>query len=190
VFQLHAQAPGYITSLIVRTDERNAGPDLPAIERAIHEVDRSQAISGAKTMEQYVDDGLVRPRLYAGLVGAFAGLAATLALIGIYGLLAFVVGQRTHEIGIRLALGERRRSVFERVLSRALVLIGCGLAIGVITALAARGVIASLLYDVAPTDAATYAGAAGAFVLVCVLVSVVPAWRAARVNAMAALRYE
>jgi predicted permease len=189
VFQLHAQAPGYITSLIVRTDDRH-GLDIPAIERAIHEVDRTQAISGAKTMEQYLDDALLRPRLYAGLVAVFAGLAATLALIGIYGLLAYVVGQRTHEIGIRLALGERRRSVFERILFQALSLIACGLAIGVLAALAARGVLASFLYGVTATDAATYAIAAGAFVLVCVCVSAVPAWRASTVNAMAALRYE
>ena len=189
VFMLHAQAPGYITNLVVRT-AGDPSVAAPMIERAIHEVDRTQAVSAVMTMEQYVDDALAGPRLYASLVGAFAVIAVTLAVIGMYGLIAFIVAQRRHEIGIRMALGAARDQIFRAVLSQGLSLVGGGLAIGVVGALAARSAVSSLLFGVTAGDPATYAGAAGLFLIASIAVAAIPAHRAARVDPASALRHE
>ena len=189
VFLLHAQAPGYITNLIVRT-AGDPSVAAPAIERAIHDVDRTQAVSAVKTMDQYVDDSLARPRLYASLVGAFAALAATLAVIGIYGVIAYTVNQRTQEIGIRMALGAARQTVFRVVLFQGLMLVLGGLVIGLAAAIAVRGLLSALLFGVRAGDPATYAGAGGLLLLVSLAVAAIPAYRAACVDPMSALKHE
>jgi len=117
LFLLHAQTPGYITTLVVRTSGDPVG-HAPAIRRAIHEVDPTQAVSGVGTIEQDVAKMLARPRLQATLVTCFALIAVVLAVIGVYGLIAYVVTLRTHEIGIRLALGATREKVFVGLLGR------------------------------------------------------------------------
>ena len=164
VFLLHAQAPGYITNLIVRT-AGDPSVAAPAIERAIHDVDRTQAVSAVKTMEQYAGRlaGPAAPLCVAG--GAFAALAATLAVIGIYGVIAYTVNQRTQEIGIRMALGAARQTVFRVVLFQGLMLVLGGLAIGLAAAIAVRGLLSSLLFGVRAGDPATYAGAGGLLLL-------------------------
>ena len=92
------------------------------MRRAVQEVDRTIAVSGVKTMEQYLDDSLAAPRLHAALVSAFASLALVMATIGLYGLIAYVVSQRTAEIGIRMALGAERRDVFRAVFTEGALL--------------------------------------------------------------------
>jgi putative ABC transport system permease protein len=153
-------------------------------------VDPTQAVSGVKTMEQYVEESLARPRLYAALVTGFAVLALMLAILGVYGLFAYIVGQRTHEIGIRLALGAGRGHVFRGVLLQALVLMFAGLAIGVVAALALGNLMSGLLFGVQVTDPATYAIAATVFLVVVLVATAIPARRAARIDPMTALRYE
>ena len=129
VFLLHAQNPGYITSLVVRT----AGDPttfIGSIKAAVRDADRTQAVSDVKTMEQYVGDLLARPRLYAVMVASFALLALVIAAVGVYGLIAYVASQRTHEFGIRMALGAGPAAVFRSVFSHGTILAGAGLAIG------------------------------------------------------------
>jgi predicted permease len=189
VFLLHAQTPGYILSLIVRT-QGEASAQAAAIRRAIQEVDPTQAVSAVKTMEQYLADALARPRMYAALVACFAVIAVMLAAIGVYGLIAYVVTQRTHEIGIRLALGAARGRLFLDLFGQGTRLVAAGLIVGVAAAVACRGLVASLLFGVTSGDPITYAVAAVAFAGVAVAAVAIPARRASRMDPLRALRYE
>ena len=189
VFLLHAQTPGYITSLVVRTDG-DPGSQVTAIRRAIQEVDRTQAVSSIKTMDQYLGESLTRPRLYAVLVGGFALLALTLAMLGVYGLIAYVVSQRTHEIGIRMALGAERARIFQTLFAQGAALALTGLAIGIAAALALGRLTSSLLYGVTARDPQTYTVVAIALLAMALVATAVPSRRAARVDPMTALRYE
>jgi putative ABC transport system permease protein len=189
VFLLHAQTPGYITNLVVRT----AGDPLPhvsAIRRAVYEADPTQAVSGARSIEQDVASVLARPRLYALLVTCFAIVAVTLAAIGVYGLIAYVVTQRTREIGIRVALGATRGQVFLDVVRQGARLVVIGLAIGVIAAAAVRTIVSDLVFGVTPGDPLTYLLAASAFAGIAAAAVMIPALRATQVEPVRALRCE
>jgi putative ABC transport system permease protein len=189
VFLLHAQTPGYITSLVVRT-KGDATAQAAAIRRAIQEVDPTQAVSAVKPMEQYVEDALARPRMYAVLVASFAAGAAIVAAIGMYGLIAYVVAQRTHEIGIRLALGASRRTVFLHLFGEGARLVLAGLLAGVVAAVALRGAVSSLLFGVTSSDPLSYVVAAAVFSGVALAAVAVPARGASRMEPTTALRYE
>jgi putative ABC transport system permease protein len=189
VFLLHAQTPGYITSLVVRA---TGDPSVlaPSIRRAIQEVDRTQAVAGIRTMEEYLGESLARPRLYAALVAGFAVLALTLAMLGVYGLIAYLVTQRTHEIGIRMALGAERGRIFRDMFRQGALLSVAGLAAGVVVALVLASLTSSLLYGVTSRDPLTYAAATLGLLLMALIATAVPARRASRVDPMTALRYE
>lgn len=189
VFLLHAQTPGYITNLVVRTAGEPAA-QASAIRRAIHEVDPTQAVSSVKTMEQYVGDALARPGLYATLVASFAALALVLAVVGVYGLIAYVATQRTHEIGIRLALGAARRSVFLYLFKQGAALVAAGLAAGIVGAAMLRQLVSTLLFGVTPGDPVSYVMAAIAFAAVSLAAVAIPSRRGSRVEPITALRYE
>src|SRR5262249_17934975 len=137
VFMLHAQTPGYITNLVVRTAGEPAAM-ATSIRRAIHEADPSQAVSRGRTLEADVAPVFAKPRLYATLVTSLAVIAATLAAIGLYGLLSYIVTQRTREIGIRLALGATRQNVFAELFVHGARLVAGGLALGMFAALGVR----------------------------------------------------
>jgi predicted permease len=189
VFLLHAQTPGYITNLVVRTAGEGQGI-APAIKRAVHDVDPAMAVSGMGTLEQDVSAVLAPTRVRARLVAAIAVLAVALAVIGLYGLLAYIVEQRAHEIGIRLALGATRHAIFGAVLAEGARLVVLGLVCGLVAALGLRRVIATFVFAVTAGDPATYLGAVAGFTVIALAVLAVPALRAARLTPMAALRDE
>jgi predicted permease len=189
VFLLHEQLPGYITSLVVRT---TADPlaHAASIVRAIHEVDPTQGVSDVGLVEQDVAKVLARPRLQALLLASFALIAVVLAMIGIYGLGAYVVRLRTHEIGIRLAIGATRERIFGELLMRGAQLVMTGLAVGIVTAFALRSIASTFVFGITTADPLTYVGATIAFLVVALAAIVVPARRAARLDPTTALHLE
>jgi putative ABC transport system permease protein len=157
--------------------------------RVIQAIDPSLPVTTQALGEMVVDS--VRPQRFSMTVmTAFAGLALLLASLGIYGVLASAVAQQTQEIGVRVALGATTLNVMWMVFGRALTLMGLGLAIGVAGALALTRTMASLLFEVQPTDVVSFAGAIAGLAAVALLASLVPAWRAARVDPIVALRTE
>jgi putative ABC transport system permease protein len=176
-------------SFVVRTD-RNPAALMPAVRSLVNRVDAGAGIDAMLPMEQLVASSLTRQRFYAILLGIFAGIAAVLGAIGIYGVLAYAVGQRTQEIGIRMALGAERGAVLRLVMGRGLVLIAIGIMLGLAGALGLTRYLSGMLFDLTPLDPATYAAVAIAFALVASLASYLPARRATRVDPVVALRYE
>ncbi|HKW48137.1 MAG TPA: ABC transporter permease [Gemmatimonadaceae bacterium] len=189
VYLVHAQTPGYITNLVVRSVD-NPLAQASAIVRAIHEVDPSQAVGAPLLVEQDLERVLSRPRLQAGFVTSFALIAVLLAIIGIYGLVAYVVRLRTHEIGIRMALGATQETVFIELFGRGGRLVFVGIALGVIAAIALRQVASTLVFGVSPLDPLTYLGATLAFALLAFAAISIPIRRASRIEPMRALQIE
>jgi len=163
---------------------------LSALRAAVQRLDPELPLSEPAPVITVVAASVTSQRFSTTVVGAFAIVALALAGIGIYGVLAHAVGQQTHEIGLRMALGARRSTVLWVVLRRALTLMVIGGAIGAVGALALTRVMAGLLYEVRPTDAATFAGSGMLLALLAVLAGLVPAWRATRVDPLRALRTE
>jgi predicted permease len=174
-------------NLLVRSD-RDPAAVLGSIRGALARLDPELPLSDAQPAVDVVADSVRPQRFSMTLVGLFAIVALVLAAIGIYGVLANTVTQQTHEIGVRMALGARGSSVMWSVLRRALVLMAIGVVIGTLGALALTRVMAGLLYEVHPTDAATFAGSALLLALLAVAAGLIPAWRATRVDPLVALR--
>jgi putative ABC transport system permease protein len=163
---------------------------MPTVRSLVNRVDAAAGIDAMLPMEQLVASSLTRQRFYAILLGLFAMIAAVLGAIGIYGVLAHAVGQRTQEIGIRMALGATRGAVLGLVLGRGVVLITSGIALGLAGAVGLTRYLSGMLYDLTPLDPATYVAVAIAFALVALVASYLPARRATRVDPVVALRYE
>lgn len=158
------------------------------LRNAVLAIDRDQSVSEIKTMEQVLDSTLGQHQLTLQLLGAFACAALALAATGIYGTMAYQVAQRTHEVGIRRALGATQGDIVDLVLKQALGLTLVGLICGLAGALALTRVMRTLLFQVSPTDLIAFGGVAVLFVIVSLAASIVPAWRAARIDPMTALR--
>jgi putative ABC transport system permease protein len=161
-----------------------------AIREAVHSIDKDQPIFAIVTMKQLVSDSVATRRMTLVLLGLFSGLALILGAIGIYGVISYSVAQRTHEIGIRMALGAPRGDVFRLVVGQGLKLAGIGIAIGIVAAFGLARLMSSLLYGVSTTDFETFVGVAILLVFVALLACYVPARRAMRVDPIVALRYE
>jgi putative ABC transport system permease protein len=176
-------------SFFVRTD-RDPATLMPAVRSLVHRVDSAAGIDVMLPMEQLVASSLTRQRFYAVLLGLFAAIAAVLGSIGIYGVLAYAVSQRTQEIGIRMALGAERGAVLRMVLHRGVVLVATGIVLGLAGAAGVTRYLAGMLYDLTPLDPATYGVVAVLFGAVALVASYLPARRATRVDPVVALRCE
>jgi putative ABC transport system permease protein len=163
---------------------------LATIRFQVQQLDPELPMAAVATMDQLLAESLSRSRFTMLLLGIFAVVAVVLAAIGIYGLIAYSITQRTHELGIRIALGAQRRDVFRLVLVQGTRLTFLGLAIGMLAALALSRLLRTLLYGVSATDPITFAGVAGLLGVVALLACFIPARRATRVDPMVALRYE
>ncbi len=142
------------------------------------------------TMDEVLAETVAQPRFYTVLSVLFGVIALLLATIGIYGVISYSVAQRTHEIGIRMALGARTQNVVSLVIGEGMRLALIGIGIGVLAALALTRVIASLLYEITPTDPITIGGMAFLLLIIAMFAAWIPARRAARVDPMVALRCE
>jgi predicted permease len=182
-----AQRPWAFMNLIVRTqgDPHNF---IPGVRAAVRAVDRDQPITAVKTMEDVLESGAAQPRFTASLLGALSGAALLLALVGIYGVIAYSVAERTQEMGVRIALGAERKDILRLVLRQGITLAACGIAIGVAASLALTRLLTSLLYRVSATDPLTFAAASALFLGVALVASYLPARRATRVDPAVALR--
>ena len=176
-------------SFAIRT-RGNPAAAAPIVSRIVRAVDSNVGIDAMIPMERLVASSVARPRFYAVLLGVFAGVAGLLAAIGIYGVLAYAVVQRTREIGIRMALGAPRGKVLLLVLRSGALLATLGIALGLAGAAATTRWLQSLLFGVAPLDPTTFAAVSLAFGAVAALASYVPARRATNVDPMVALRSE
>ena len=161
-----------------------------AVRHAVFTVDKDQPVSRIQTMEQVFSDRVAQPRFRADLMGLFSLLALILTAVGLYGVLSYSVALRTHEIGIRMALGARKNDVLTMVVGQGLKLALIGVAIGIAGALALTQFLSSLLYGVKPTDPLTFIAVSLILIAVALLACYIPARRAAKVDPMVALRYE
>lgn len=184
-----AQTPRYFAALVVRTSLPPAAI-AHSVEQAVHAVDPDQAISHVESMDQIVSESVARPRLESVLMGVFAAIALLLAAVGLYGVLAYSVTQRTREIGIRMALGADSSLLVRDVIRDGMRLMLPGLAAGIIASLALTRLLGSLLYGITPNDPLTFGAVSAVLLFVGVVASWVPARRAARVDPVTSLRWE
>lgn len=189
-YLLASQDPQSSNNLHVRTSLRDVGQLAAAVKREVRALDPDQPMGQIKTMDQAIALSLATRRLMMVLLGAFAVIALVLASVGLYGVMALTVTQRTRELGIRMALGAARRNIFKLVLSQGLSLMAIGIAIGLIGAVAAGRALMSLLYNVGAIDAGAVLIAVFSLLTVALIACCVPARRATRVDPIVALRAE
>ncbi|HEV2114697.1 MAG TPA: ABC transporter permease [Terriglobales bacterium] len=163
---------------------------VPALKRVVTGINGKMAMYNEESMQDVINDSLAARRFTRLLLGVFAALALVLAAVGIYGVISYAVTQSTHEIGLRMALGASRWKVLGMVLSSAMRLALIGIGVGAIGAFAATRALKGLLFEVSAADPVTFVMVALVLALVTLVASYIPAWRAARVDPMVALRYE
>ena len=161
-----------------------------SVRRAVWEIDKDQPVSNIQTMDAILADSIARQRFSMVLLALFAGVALVLAGVGIYGVMSYSVAQRTHEIGIRMALGAPTAAVLKLALGYGMKLVIIGIVIGLIAAFALTRLMSTLLFGVTATDPATFTLISLLLIGVAALASYIPARRATKVDPMIALRYE
>jgi predicted permease len=176
-------------AVVLRT-EGDPTAVMGSVRRAVEEIDRREVVYNVQTMNEVVSNSFAARRLSMILMGVFAALALLLACVGIYGVTSYLVGQRTHEIGVRIALGAQRSDVLRLVIGHGARMALLGVAIGVVTALGLTRLMANQLFGVSAHDPLTFAGVAILLTLVAIAACYVPARRAIRVDPMIALRHE
>jgi putative ABC transport system permease protein len=178
-----------VMDIVVRT---GSSPEalVPALRQKVHELDPQIPLTNIRTMEEWVSESAAQPRLNAQLLTLFAILALVIAAIGIYAVLAYSVTQRTREIGLRIALGAHPGTVLRLVVVEGMRVGVIGVASGLLGAVAVSRAMSSLVYGVPVRDLRTYASVAIALIIIALVACVMPAWRAAKVDPMLALRYE
>jgi putative ABC transport system permease protein len=162
----------------------------PALRSAVHEVDPALPLFQVMTMDDRLSNSVAARRFNLLLLGAFAALALLLAGVGVYGVIAYVVTGRTHEVGIRMALGAQRADVLRLFIKQGMALVLLGVGVGLLGAFALTRVMTSLLFEVSANDPLTFAGVALLLSLIALLACYMPARRAARLDPMIALRHE
>jgi putative ABC transport system permease protein len=189
MYAVHTQTPRRSLNLVLRTSGDPMGL-VSAIRSRVSEVDGELPLSNVRTMEQILSDSILRPRFNMLLITIFAVVAMTLASVGVYGVIAYSVTQRTHEIGVRIALGARPRDIFKMVVGQGLKLAITGVGAGVVAAFALTRVMVGLLYGVEATDPLTFTAISTGLTAIVILASYVPARRATKVDPINSLRYE
>ena len=190
LYLAHAQWPVDFMSVVAKARNGEPAALIEPMRAILRDIDADLPMFAVRSMPQIVSNAVAQPRLYMVLIVCFAGTAMLLAAIGLYGVLAYAVGQRTREIGIRLALGARRSEVLGMVLSQAGKLVIAGVGLGLIAALMASRLLRSQLFEIAPNDATTYLAVAAALIAVSMVASWIPARRASRIDPMSALRQD
>jgi len=176
-------------SLVVRTAGEPSGA-VAAVEQTIRAIEKDLPVYAIRSMDQLLGNSLAQRRLMLVLLASFAALALLLAAVGIYGVIAYSVRQRTHELGVRMALGAQRRDVLKLILTQGLKLALLGDGLGLLAAFALTRWMESLLFGVRPTDPLTFSVIAIALLLVALLACYLPARRATKVDPLTALRHE
>jgi len=189
LFMPYAQWPSNEMSLVLRVAAEPSAV-VPQVEKEIWRVDPDQPVSNIKTMDELVATEAAGRRFILQLIGAFASIAAVLAAVGIYGVASYGMRQRTHEIGVRMALGAREQQVVWLILRQNLTWLVIGIAAGLAGAIALTRLLASYLYSVKPADPSTFALIMLVQLAIAGLASFIPARRATKVHPMVALRYE
>jgi putative ABC transport system permease protein len=188
-YLLFSQEPGTTLGLIVRTQGNPLAVVAP-IEQAIHTVDKDLPVYSVWTMDQLLGNSLAQRRLTLVLLSSFASLALLLAAVGIYGVIAYTVRQRTRELGIRLALGAQAGAVLRLILRQGLKVTLIGIALGLTAAFALTRWMESLLFGVRPADPLAFGVVALLLLLVAICACWIPARRATQVDPLVALRSE
>ena len=190
MYMPQTQIPFNIMSLVIRTSVSNPATLTAAVRKELAAMDSSIPLTAVRVFDEYVSRSLARPRFNALLLSIFAGTALLLTAIGIYGVMAYAVAQRTNEIGIRIALGAAQSSIFRLVVGQAMTLVAISVVIGLAGAFAATRLLNSLLFGVTAWDPITFVSLVIVVSLVAFLAAWLPARRAARVDPIIALRTE
>ena len=183
-------SPPRSMKLVVKTRTDRPLELTGAIRRVVSEIDPAVPLGNVRTMEQVVAQSVSRAAFTMFLLGIAGAMALLLSAVGIYGVISYIVSQRTAEIGIRMALGAQMRQAAGMVVRQSVLLAGIGLVVGVVAAVLVSGVLQSMLFEISPTDPVTLVGAALVLMAVALLAAAIPARRAARVDPMVALRAE
>ena len=189
IYGLSTQVPQRTMSLVVRA----SGDPLAlvsSIRGVLWSIDKDQPLFNVRTMDEVLSRSIAQQRLNTLLLGIFAALALILAGVGIYGVMSYSVKQRTHEIGVRMALGARARDVIWLVVLGGMALTGVGVGVGLLAAFGLTRLMTGLLFGISPSDPATFAGISALISLVGLVACYLPARRATMVDPMKALRYE
>jgi putative ABC transport system permease protein len=186
----YQQLPWFGVALVIRTASGDPTRLKKDVQQAIWEVDKDLPVSSAETLEHHLANLIAEPRLYTLLLAVFGAVALVLASVGIYGVISYSVTERTHEIGVRMALGADARKVVGLIVRQGLMLALIGVALGLGAAVALTRVMSTLLYGIGATDPATFVAVSTLLIGVALGACFVPARRATRVDPMVALRHE
>jgi predicted permease len=178
-----------LSSLVVRTDADPVSM-VSAMRRTIRDFEPDQPTMNVKTMEQVAYDSLAQPRFYSLLLGIFASLAVILATAGVYSVMSYSVSQQQHEIGVRMALGARISQIVAEFVGQGLRCVAIGIAVGIVGAMILTRLLSTMLFEIKPTDPATYVAVSFFLLTVAIVALLIPARCVTRVNPVVALRHE